>query len=515
VRITDAAIIAAAKLSQRYVTDRFLPDKAIDLIDEAASSLRMEIDSMPTELDKLKRRLIQLEIEKQALKNETDPASLERRRALEEELATLQEKNDRLAIHWKNEKEAIGKIREAKQRMDALKQEAEITERNGQFQRVAEIRYSLVPALEKEVVKQEKHLTALQRESGQRILKEEITDGDVAAVVARWTGIPVERMLEEESAKLARAEAELAERVVGQERAIAAVANALRRSRAGVAEEHRPLGSFMFVGPTGVGKTELARALAEFMFDDEQAMVRVDMSEYMEKHSVAKLIGSPPGYVGYEEGGQLTEKIRRRPYAVVLFDEVEKAHPDVFNLLLQMLDDGRLTDAKGRVTNFKNTIIIMTSNLGNQVIQDYTLGFADHRRGAEALSRAAEMEEKIMEIIKGHFKPEFLNRIDDIVVFQQLSARHLAAIVEKQLARVSRRLSDRHLTLNVTDAAKEFLSAQGYSPEYGARPLKRAVQKHLLNPLAKKIIEGKVRDGAVVTVSSDGATLTLRVGKPH
>ena len=510
VRITDAAIMAAANLSARYITDRFLPDKAVDLIDEAASSLRMEIDSMPTELDKLKRRIIQLEIEKQALLNETEVSSVERRRALESELASLQEKNNQLSVHWKNEKEAIGKIREAKKRIETLKQEAEIAERQAQFQRVAEIRYGQIPDLEKEVKKQEAKLIAMQKESGQRILKEEIMERDIAAVVARWTGIPVTKMLEEETHKLARAEEELNNRVVGQAKAIISAANALRRSRVGIGEENRPIGSFMFVGPTGVGKTELAKALAEFMFNDEQALVRVDMSEYMEKHSVAKLIGSPPGYVGYEEGGQLTEKIRRRPYAVILFDEIEKAHPDVFNILLQILDDGRLTDAKGRVTNFKNTIVIMTSNLGNQVIHEYTLGFAEAKRRAGPQDNEEEMEQKVMAVIKEHFKPEFLNRIDDIIVFHHLAEDKLAEIVNKQLLKVQGRLKEKNITIKVSEAAKAFISKQGYNPEYGARPLKRAIQNLLLDPLAKKIVEGKISENSEVIVDSDDKGINIK-----
>ena len=380
---------------------------------------------------------------------------------------------------------------------------------------MAEIRYGVIPDLGKEIQAQERRLANMQHESGEGILKEEITETDIAAVVARWTGIPVTKMLEEETVKLSRAEDKLQCRVIGQSRAITAVANALRRSRAGVAEENHPIGSFLFVGPTGVGKTELARALAEFMFNDEQALVRVDMSEYMEKHSVSKLIGSPPGYVGYEEGGQLTEKLRRRPYAVVLFDEIEKAHPDVFNILLQILDDGRLTDAKGRVTNFKNSIIIMTSNLGNQVIEQYaTFGFTDGGKQPQHLKqREEEMEQKVMEIIKGHLKPEFINRIDDIVVFRHLTEKDLAAIVDLQLARVERRLEDKHIRLVVTTAAKRFMISRGYSLEYGVRPLKRTIQTYLLNPLAKKIVAGSIQDNNKVTADSDGKTLTLKVTK--
>lgn len=512
VRITDAAIVAAVVLSQRYLSDRFLPDKAIDLIDEAGSSLRMEIDSMPTELDRLTRRIRQLEIEKQALVKETDAPSIERLVILEEELAGLKEKSDQLSVHWKNEKEAIGKIREAKKKIDALRQEAEIAERNGEFQRVAEIRYASIPALNEAVTQHQRTLTDLQSETGQRILTEEVTEADIAAVVSRWTGIPMTKMLEEETFKLARAEEELAKRVIGQKEAVSAVANALRRSRAGIADERRPIGSFLFVGPTGVGKTELAKALAEFIFNDEQAIVRVDMSEYMERHSTAKLIGSPPGYVGYEEGGQLTEKIRRRPYAVVLFDEIEKAHPDVFNVLLQIMDDGRLTDAKGRVTNFKNTIIIMTSNLGNQVIKEYTLGFDSDDHKTSSKEQEAEMSTRVLAVIREHFKPEFLNRIDDIIVFDHLTQHNLEEIVENQLAIVSQRLVTKNLKLIVTDKAKKFLTQHGFDPEYGARPLKRAIQSYVLDPLAKKIVAGKIAEHTSITVDVDsrGKELVFR-----
>ncbi|PJE75791.1 ATP-dependent chaperone ClpB [Candidatus Uhrbacteria bacterium CG10_big_fil_rev_8_21_14_0_10_48_11] len=508
VRITDAAVVAAAELSQRYITDRFLPDKAIDLIDEAASALRMEIDSLPTELDKLERRIRQLEIEKQALKKETDQASKERLEKLEQELSGSKEKADQLSVHWKNEKEIISRIRTAKKQIDELRQTSDIFERGSDFQKVAEIRYGKIPDLEKEVSAQEKKLVAMQKETGQRILTEEITPEDIARVVARWTGIPVEKMLEEESAKLARAEEELEKRVVGQQKAISSVANALRRSRAGIAEEGRPIGSFLFVGPTGVGKTELARALASFMFNDEQAMVRVDMSEYMERHSTAKFIGSPPGYVGYEEGGQLTEKIRRRPYSVVLFDEIEKAHPDIFNLLLQILEDGRLTDAKGRVASFKNAIIVMTSNLGNEIIQEYSLGFADDEKQAQ--EKEEEMDTRVLGVIKKTMKPEFINRIDDIIVFRHLTKRDLDTIVDLQLSLVSKRLETKHISLDVSDKAKKFLIRAGYSTEYGARPLKRTIQTLILDPLAKKIVEGKITSATTVTIDSDGKKISLK-----
>jgi len=511
VRITDAAVVSAAELSQRYITGRFLPDKAIDLIDEAASSLRMEIDSLPTDLDKLKRKIIQLEIERQALKKEADKASVKRLNDLEVELAELKEKNDQLSVHWQNEKDVIANIREAKKKMDEAKQEAEIAERNSDFQRVAEIRYGLIPELNKQIANQQKKLDDMQTETGQRILKEEITTNDIAGVVARWTGIPVERMLEEEQKKLMRTEEELEKMVIGQKKAIQAVANALRRSRAGISEENKPIGSFLFVGPTGVGKTELAKALAEFMFNDEQAMVRVDMSEFMEKHSTSKLIGSPPGYVGYEEGGQLTEKIRRRPYSVVLFDEIEKAHPDVFNLLLQILDDGRLTDAKGRLTDFKNTIIVMTSNLGNSVINEYSLGFDGEEK--QVVSKAKEMEDRVLEVVKENLKPEFINRIDDIIVFYHLSKQDLKQIVDLQLQIVSDRLVNKNFKISVTDKAKGLLVKLGYSPEYGARPLKRTIQTNILDTLAKRIIDNKVPENSTVIIDTDGKNFTFRSSK--
>lgn len=508
VRITDAAVVSAVKLSQRYISDRFLPDKAIDLIDEAASGRRMEIDSVPTELDRLNRRIRQLEIEKQALVKEKDKSSVSRLETIEEELSGIKEQSDQLSVHWQNEKELIAKIREAKKKIDELSRKAEMSERNSEFQNVAEIRYGQIPELEKEVEATEKKLTEMQAETGQQILKEEITEEDIARVVARWTGIPLEKMLEQETAKLAKAEDKLQKRVVGQKNAIKAVANALRRSRAGIAEEGRPIGSFLFVGPTGVGKTELAKALAEFMFNDEQAIVRVDMSEYMEKHSAAKLIGSPPGYVGYEEGGQLTERIRRRPYSVVLFDEIEKAHPDVFNIMLQILDDGRLTDAKGRVTNFKNTVVIMTSNLGNQVIEQYSLGF---NGGKKQKPDDVEMEDRVMTVIKDNLKPEFINRIDDIVVFRHLSESDLSSIVDLQLDKVASRLTEKGVALNVNDKARKYLVKHGYSPEYGARPLKRIIQQEILDPLALKIVEGGVKDEGKVSVNSDGKAIKLRI----
>ncbi|MBI3627112.1 ATP-dependent chaperone ClpB, partial [Candidatus Uhrbacteria bacterium] len=498
VRITDPAIVAAGTLSHRYISDRFLPDKAIDLIDEATSALRMEIDSMPDELDRFKRKLIQLKIEKQALKKEEDPASLARLQDLEKEISELKEKTSQLEIHWRSEKEIITKIREAKKKIESLKQEAEIAERNANLQKVAEIRYGKIPDLEKEVKDQEKRLISLQKDH--KILKEEVTEEDIAVVVSRWTGIPVAKMLKGELSKLAQAEKELQLRVVGQGEAISAVANALRRSRTGLSEENRPIGSFMFIGPTGVGKTELAKALAEFMFDNENALVRIDMSEYMERHTVARLLGSPPGYVGYEEGGQLTEIIRRRPYSVILFDEIEKAHPEVFNVLLQILDDGRLTDAKGRVVNFKNTIIIMTSNIGNQFIRDYTIGFEGEDETMTEEPEYKQMKDRITELLKQNFKPEFLNRIDEIIIFHALSEKDITKVVDLQLNRVSERLKAKNITVEISDKVKKFLAQKGFDPIYGARPLKRLIQTHLLNELAQRLVEGKFKDGDKIKV---------------
>ncbi|MFH1565327.1 MAG: ATP-dependent chaperone ClpB [bacterium] len=486
VRITDGAIIAAANLSQRYITDRFLPDKAVDLIDEATSALRMEIDSMPTELDQLRRKEIKMEIEKQALKKEKDAASKERLKNLEKELADSKEKSKQLQTHWQNEKNIISKIREAKGSIDKLKQEAEILERNGELQKVAEIRYSKIPEFEKSIKQEEKKLNELQKK--QQILKEEVDEEDIARVVSRWSGVPVSKMLKGDAQKLALAEEILKQRVVGQDDAIKAVSNALRRSRAGIAEENRPIGSFIFLGPTGVGKTELARSLAEFMFNDENAIVRIDMSEYMEKHSVARLIGSPPGYIGYEEGGQLTEAVRRRPYSIVLFDEIEKAHSDVFNIFLQILDDGRLTDAKGRTVNFKNTVIIMTSNIGSQIIQGY------------AGKDEKKMNKEIMEIVRQHFKPEFLNRVDEVITFHSLDEKQIEKIVELQLGLVVERLGKQNIKIEFSAGAKKLIVSEGYDPIYGARPLKRVVQKLVLDELALLIVGGKVGDGDVVGV---------------
>ena len=454
----------------------------------------MEIDSMPDELDVLKRKITQLEIEKQALKKEK--VAKPRLKDLEKQLADLKEKSNQIEIHWQNEKELIKEIQNSKNQIDKLKNEAEIAERKGELETVAEIKYGKIPELEKQGKAASKKLA--ERQKDKKILKEEVTEEDIASVVSRWTGIPVTKMLESESQKLARLEDELKKRIVGQNKAITAIANAVRRSRAGIAEENRPIGSFIFLGPTGVGKTETAKALAEFMFNDEKALVRLDMSEYMEKHSVAKIIGSPPGYVGYEEGGQLTEIIRRRPYSIILFDEIEKAHPDVFNILLQILDDGRLTDAKGRTANFKNSVIIMTSNLGGEVIKEYSLGFSDKKR-SEVVDQI-EMEERITEILQKSFKPEFLNRIDDIIIFNALSQDQIRQIVDLQLIEVDKRLGKKNIKLEFTDRLKDFLAQKGFDPVYGARPLKRLIQNQVLDELALEIIEGKIKTGQKVKI---------------
>jgi ATP-dependent Clp protease ATP-binding subunit ClpB len=490
VRIKDSAIVAAATLSHRYISDRFLPDKAIDLIDEAAASLRIQIDSMPTDIDQLERRATQLEIEKQALKKESDPNSKERLAIIDRELAEIREKANTLKANWKKEKDLIARTRELKERIEKLRIEEQAEERQGNLQRVAEIRYSLIRQAEDELAK----LTKQMESQGSRMLKEEVDEEDVARIVSKWTGIPVSKMLEGEVKKLVTMEERLRHRVVGQDEALERVANAIRRSRAGLSDPKRPIGSFIFLGPTGVGKTEVARALADFLFDDEHAMIRIDMSEYQEKHSVARLIGAPPGYVGYEEGGQLTEQVRRRPYSVVLFDEIEKGHPDVFNVLLQIMDDGRLTDGKGRVVDFKNTIIIMTSNIGSSYLQ------------AEGVRSERDFEEastQVLEALHAHFKPEFLNRVDEIIVFHPLGKKQLVKIIELRLEDVRRLLADRKISLELTDAAKELLFAQGYDPNFGARPLKRAIQKLVQDPLALKILDGEILNGDHVIVDAD------------
>ncbi|MCK5509916.1 AAA family ATPase [Candidatus Parcubacteria bacterium] len=499
VRITDDAIMSAVKLSSRYITDRFLPDKAVDLIDEATSALRMEIDSMPEDLDKLKREIKRLKIEKAGLQQEKK--SNIKIKHLSKQIEELKEKADQIELHWNNEKNIISKISNKKKEIDELKAKSEIIERLGEdLTQVAEIRYAKIPNLEKDVKKLEIELLNIQKK-GQRILKEEIDHEDIAKVVARWTGIPVSKMLESEIKKLAKAEIELSKRVRGQDDAIKSVANAIRRSRAGISEEQKPIGSFLFVGPTGVGKTELGKTLAEFMFNDENALVRLDMSEFMEKHSVARMIGSPPGYIGHEEGGQLTEKIRRRPYSVILFDEIEKAHPEVFNILLQILDDGRLTDAKGRVVNFKHSIIIMTSNLGNEVIKQYSIGFSDDSDKEEAVkTRDSEMKEKIDTILKENFKLEFLNRIDEIVIFKSLSKKVLTEIVDLELNKLEKRLLDKNIKLKIAAKVKKMLAEKGYDITFGARPLKRIIQNSILDELALEIIEGKIKEGNKISI---------------
>ena len=500
VRITDSSILAAVDLSMRYISDRFLPDKAIDLIDEATSALRMQIDSMPDELDKMKRAMIKLEIEKRALKKEEDTEAKERLAKLEKDLAELKDKSTELEARWRNEKEIITDIHKHKKEIEHIRQKAEIEERKGDLQKVAEIRYGKIPNLEAQIRQKEQKLSELQKTSG--ILKEEVTEQDIARVVARWTGIPVSKMLQGEVDKLVHMENELAKRVVGQEEAVKAVANAIRRSRAGIAEPNRPIGSFIFLGPTGVGKTELAKALADFMFDTEDALVRVDMSEYMEKHSASKIIGSPPGYVGYEEGGQLTEIVRRKPYSVILFDEIEKAHPDIFNILLQILDDGHVTDAKGRTVNFKNTVVIMTSNIGSNLILDWNKKGEFGFNGSQNKGGEKSMRDKIMEGLREHFKPEFLNRIDDIIIFHSLTETDIAKIVELQLEEVQTRLVEQKINLEITDSAKKYLAKKGYDENYGARPLKRLIQTELLDELAMALIEKKFKDGDKIKVTA-------------
>ncbi len=497
VRITDNALVAAATLSHRYIGDRFLPDKAIDLVDEAASRLRIEIDSLPQEIDEVERKIVQHEIELAALAKEKDKASKERRAKVEEELAQLRERSKVMKAQWQAEKDAIGGLQGKKAQLEQLRTEADQATRRGDLQRAAEISYGKIPALEKEISETEKRLAQIQKKG--KYLKEEVDAEDIAEIVAKWTGIPVTKMLESERERLTRLEAELGKRVIGQPEALAAVANAVRRARAGLQDPNRPTGSFIFLGPTGVGKTETARALAEFLFDDEKALVRLDMSEYMEKHAVARMIGAPPGYVGYEEGGQLTEAIRRRPYAVVLFDEIEKAHPDVFNVLLQILDEGRLTDSQGRTVDFRNTVLIMTSNLGSQYILEM---------GTENWE---QVETKVLELLRQTFRPEFLNRVDDTITFRPLSTDDIGKIVDLQIARFERLMADRKLSLEVTAAAKQLLVAEGNDPVYGARPLKRAIQRLLQNPLALAVLEGEYTEGdrVRVTRAKDGTHLAF------
>jgi ATP-dependent Clp protease ATP-binding subunit ClpB len=494
VRITDAALVAAAALSDRYITDRFLPDKAIDLVDESASRLRMEIDSRPVEVDEIERAVRRLEIEEMALSKEDDDASRHRLERLRRELADKREQLTALGERWQREKQHITAISEAKEQLEQLKGEAERAERDGDLGRASELRYGKIPELTRTLADAEQELLKLQADGA--MLKEEVGADDIADVVASWTGIPAGRLMEGETAKLLRMEQELAQRVVGQPEAVGAVSDAVRRARSGIADPNRPTGSFLFLGPTGVGKTELAKALAEFLFDDERAMVRIDMSEYGEKHSVARLVGAPPGYVGYEEGGQLTEAVRRRPYSVILLDEVEKAHPDVFDILLQVLDDGRLTDGQGRTVDFRNTILLLTSNLGSHVLVEPTLS-------------ENEKTEAVLALVREHFKPEFVNRLDDVVVFHALDASDLKSIVDIQLGRLTRRLADRRLTLDVTEAARGWLADKGYDPLYGARPLRRLIQSAIGDRLAKELLGGRITDGDTVTVDVDGAQLTV------
>jgi ATP-dependent Clp protease ATP-binding subunit ClpB len=486
VKFKDAALVAAAVLSHRYISDRFLPDKAIDLMDEAASKLRMEIDSMPAELDEVRRRIMQLEIEREALRKERDPASRERLGRLEKELADLKEEQTRLQSHWEQEKQAIQTIRQLREQLEQARLAIEGAQRSGDYAKASELQYGRLPELERMIREQETRLAELQK--SQRMLKEEVDEEDIAEVVAKWTNIPVSRLMEGEIQKLIHMEERLHQRVIGQDEAIGAVSNAIRRARAGLQDPNRPLGSFIFLGPTGVGKTELARALAEFLFDDEHAMIRIDMSEYQEKHTVSRMIGAPPGYVGYEEAGQLTEAVRRRPYSVVLFDEIEKAHPEVLNVLLQLLDDGRLTDGKGRTVDFKNVVVIMTSNLGSHLIAEHTGNLTEGIR------------RQVTEALRQHFRPEFLNRVDEVIFFHALGLEHMKAIVDIQIRALLNRLEERKIHVELTEAAKSFLVSEGYDPMYGARPLKRTIQRRVLDPLALRVLEGEFREGDRITV---------------
>ena len=497
VKFKDAALVAAAVLSHRYIADRFLPDKAIDLIDEAASKLRMEIDSLPAELDEVSRRIMQLEIEREALRKETDTASQDRLGRLERELADLKEEQTRLTARWDSEKNAIQHVRRLKEELEQARLEVDRAQRAGDFAKASELQYGRIPEMERQLRDEEAQLG---QSSGQRMLKEEVDEEDIAEVVSKWTHIPLSRLMEGEVQKLVQMEDRLHQRVVGQDEAISAVANAIRRARAGLQDPNRPLGSFVFLGPTGVGKTELARALAEFLFDDEQAMVRIDMSEYQEKHTVSRLVGAPPGYIGYDDAGQLTEAVRRRPYAVVLFDEIEKAHPEVLNVLLQLLDDGRLTDSRGRTVDFKNTVVIMTSNLGSHAL-------AEHAAIDRGVSESARRE--VMEALRAHFRPEFVNRIDEIIVFHPLGREHVLQIVGIQLAALVKRLADRKIDVEITEAARARLVEEGYDPAYGARPLKRTIQKRVLDPLAMKVLDGEFREGDRVVIDATVSGLTF------
>jgi ATP-dependent Clp protease ATP-binding subunit ClpB len=503
VKFKDSALVAAAVLSHRYITDRFLPDKAIDLIDESAARLRMEIDSMPAELDEVERRIMQREIEREALRKEKDKASQERLQKLEKELADLKEEKGQLGAHWRQEKDAIQAARKLKEELEQLRLDMQRAQQAGDYARASELQYGRLPALEAQIREQEARLAELQKDK--RMLKEEVDEEDIAEVVSRWTGVPVSRLMEGEIQKLLRMEERLHQRVVGQDEAIQAVANAIRRARAGLQDPNRPLGSFIFLGPTGVGKTELARALAEFLFDDEHSMVRIDMSEYQEKHTVSRLIGAPPGYVGYEEAGQLTEAVRRRPYSVVLFDEIEKAHPEVLNVMLQLLDDGRLTDGKGRTVDFKNTVVIMTSNVGSAFIADAVRATAQGE--TPALSEGTRRQ--VLEALREHFRPEFINRIDEIIVFHALGRDHLRRIVDIQLRALMKRLEDRKIRFEVTDRARDLLIEEGYDPTYGARPLKRTIQREILDPLAMRVLQGDFVEGDTVRIDAPGGEIVF------
>jgi ATP-dependent Clp protease ATP-binding subunit ClpB len=506
VKIKDSALVAAAVLSNRYITDRFLPDKAIDLIDEAASKLRTEIDSMPAELDEVKRRIMQLEIEREALRKEKDKASKERLAKLEKELADLKEEQTTLTAHWDQEKDAIQTMRKVKEELEQVRQEMQRAQQAGDYAKASELQYGRLPDLERKIKDQETRLTVLQKDH--KMLKEEVDEEDVAGIVARWTHIPVSRLLEGEVQKLLKMEERLHQRVVGQEEAIKAVASAIRRARAGLQDPNRPLGSFIFLGPTGVGKTELARALAEFMFDDEHSMIRIDMSEYQEKHTVSRMIGAPPGYIGYDESGQLTEAVRRRPYAVVLFDEIEKAHPEVLNVMLQLLDDGRLTDGQGRTVDFKNTVVIMTSNVGSHLI-------AEAAFKGEGMTEG--MRREVMDALRAHFRPEFLNRVDDIIIFHALSKPEMRQIIDIQLRGLVKRLEDRKIRVELSDKAKDYVIDEGYDPTYGARPLKRTIQRRILDPLAVRVLQGDFREGDTVLIDVKGGELLFNkaeVGVP-
>nr|MCR5046578.1 AAA family ATPase [Treponema sp.] len=492
----DEALVSAALLSNRYITNRFLPDKAIDLVDEAASRLKMEIESQPTELDQIERKILQLQIEKQSLSKEDDAASLERLQKLEKELSEISGKRDAMKLQWQNEKTQIGKSRELKEKLESARFEEEKFTRQGNLEKAAELKYSVIPNLEKELKAAEEKDKESKAGPANSLLRQEVTEEDIARVVSSWTGIPLAKMMSSEKEKYLQLEGELHKRVIGQDDAVQVVSDAIRRNRSGLSDPNKPLGSFLFIGPTGVGKTELAKTLADFLFNDEKSLTRIDMSEYMEKFSVSRLIGAPPGYVGYDEGGQLTEAVRRRPYSVVLFDEIEKAHPDVFNVLLQVLDDGRLTDGQGRLVDFKNTIIIMTSNLGSELILE-----------ADDEQKMISAKAKISELLKASFKPEFLNRIDEIVMFGRLDKSCISGIVKNQLARVAKRLEDRRIKLDFDQSACDFLAEKGYDPAFGARPVKRAIQTYVENPLAKEILSGKFSDGAQIKASESGGQI--------